>query len=181
MGSDGRPDATAHARGGATATRNARPRGRPVPPRAGAAAPPRRLPGALGPPRPLCCRRHHGTCGHALLRRPCRFPPRSRRFPLPPLRSRRFPLPPLRSRAPARASLRQHPRRRRRGAHARLSRAGPGPRSACCADSGRAGLGARGSAAAVLKRGGFVRSESFPGAEGNLEEGWGRTVYRSMW
>lgn len=47
----------------------------------------------------------------------------------------------------------------------------------------RAGPGSErgGSAAAVLWPGGFVQSESFPAAEGNLMEGWGRTAYRSMW
>lgn len=60
-------------------------------------------------------------------------PPRSPRAPLHPA---------CRPSAPARASLRRHPRRRR-GARALLTRARPGLRSACSAGSGRAGLGAR--------------------------------------
>lgn len=118
-------------------------------------------------PRPLCCRRHHGTCGHAPLRWP-RGP-----SALPPLPARR-------PGVPTRASLRRHPRRRWGAAPASpaLGR-GRAPRAV----RARAGPGSErsGAVAPLLKRRGFVQFESFPGAEGNLEERWGRTVHRSMW
>lgn len=87
------PDATAHAHGGAAARARAHP-ARPAHAqrlhRGGFRA-------RAEPPRPLCCRRHHGTCGHASLCRPggsAALPLRSPASRLPPQRSRpRLPAP----------------------------------------------------------------------------------------